>query len=699
MKSKSNYAMEMTADGQELPVKLIAGIVEGAMNTVPLARIEFVSNDLLLDLGEFVGKSMDVKIFGEDEKQQYFCGICVCAEYLGSSSGNGHYLAEIRPWIWFLSRKQDNRIFQNQTTTEIVKNVLSEHGFSANLKTSLSGAEAVREYCVQYRETDLEFITRLLEEEGIYFFFQYKDSQAKMVLADSIAAHSNVKVDSKLPFRDDEAELQLDHFYRWDAAEKVVSGKVTLDDYNFERPKADLTSVASKDSGSHTYSDYEIYKYPGRYLETEVGENFSKYQMDATAAAFQSWSAEGNILNLGVGDTFELIDHPRHDTGSEDFMITELKQYFLLEAGSGSKIKPLLKEREAFGLSEYEHTRIQCKVVRKDAAFRMPEITPKPEIHGVQTAVVTGPSGEEIHTDKYGRIRVQFHWDREGKYDDKTTCWIRTMMPVAGKNWGTIAIPRIGHEVVIQFEEGNPDRPICTGVLYNADNMPPYELPKNATRMGMKTNSSKSGGGFSELMFEDKKGDELVRFQSEKDYVQTIKNSAHVKVGYPYEEDCLKAEADGEKSMKVEIENNLDEIIEKGNHTFTVSAGEQTIAVKKDKTETIEGKSTQVITGNVTETVKQGNVKREIKSGNESTTISMGNFTLDTKAGKIDMTAMQSITLKVGPSSIKIDPSGVTIKGPMIKIEGTAMIEAKAPMTQVKGDAMLVLKGGLTTIN
>lgn len=272
-------------------------------------------------------------------------------------------------------------------------------------------------------------------------------------------------------------------------------------------------------------------------------------------------------------------------------------------------------------------------------------------------------------------------------------------MPMAGKNWGSIAIPRVGHEVVIQFEEGNPDRPLCTGVLYNADNMPPYALPANATRMGMKTNSSKGGGGFNELMFEDKKGSELVRFQSEKDYVQTIQNSSHVRVGYEYESDCLKAEADGDKSMKVEIQNNLDEMIETGDHTFIVKAGEQTINVKKDKTETIEGKSTQTITGNVTETIKQGNVTRELETGNERTTIKLGNYTLDSKLGKIDITAMQSITLTVGGSSIKIDQSGVQIKGPMIKIEGNAMIEAKAPMTQVKGDAMLVLKGGLTTIN
>lgn len=699
MSSKTNYAMEMFGQYGDLPVKLVSGIFEGVINGIPTARIEFVSRDRMLDLGDFVGKSMGYSITGEENKEQRFWGTCVSAEYLGSPSGDGHYLAEICPWIWFLSRKHDNRVFQHLKTTDIIKQILGEYGFSADLKITHSNGDVEREYCIQYRETDLDFITRLLEEDGIYFYFEYEKSSVKMILADSPETHSSVKISSSLPFRDDEAEQQLDHIYKWETVENVVSGKVTLDDYNFTKPKADLTSVSVKNSGDHTHKTYEVYEYPGRYLETSLGEKYAKYQMDARTADYQTWRGEGNILNVGVGDTFNLTDHPRHTSSSDVFMATKVKQFFRLESGENPSVKSLLQEAENFGLRSFEHTRVECEAVKKSAPFRMPAITPRPIVSGIQTAVVTGPGGEEIHTDKYGRIRVQFHWDREGKNDEKSSCWVRTMLPMAGKNWGAIAIPRIGQEVVIQFEEGNPDRPLCTGVLYNADNMPPYELPQNSTRMGLKTNSSKGGGGFSELMFEDKKGNELVRFQSEKDYVQTIKNSAHVKVGYEYEDDCLEAKANDERSMKVEIENNLDEIVEKGDHTFSVKAGEQTISVKKDKTETIEGKSTQTITGNVTETIKQGNVTRELKLGNESTTIKLGNFTLDTKAGKIDLTAMQSITLKVAGSTIKIDPSGVQIKGPMIKIEGNAMVEAKAPMTQVKGDAMLILKGGLTTIN
>jgi type VI secretion system secreted protein VgrG len=313
--------------------------------------------------------------------------------------------------------------------------------------------------------------------------------------------------------------------------------------------------------------------------------------------------------------------------------------------------------------------------------------------------VVVGPAGEEIHTDKYGRVRVQFHWDREGKKDDKSSVWVRTMMPWTGKNWGMIAIPRIGQEVVVQFEEGNPDRPMVVGMLYNADTMPPYALPDNMTQSGIKTNSTKGGGGFNELMMEDKKGSELVRFQAEKDYTQIVKNNARITVG---------VEKKDAGNMDLTVHANLTETVKTGHHSFTVASGQQTIKIKKDKTETIEGGSTLTVTddvkstvkmGNVSETVEMGNVTQDIKMGNQTTTVDLGNVKVDVKLGKIEMEAMQSIKLTVGGNSVEITQAGVTVKGIMVKIEATAMLEAKAPMTQIKGDALLTLKGGITLIN
>jgi type VI secretion system secreted protein VgrG len=698
MAEKTNYAIEMYGSYKAEDVSLVGGIIEGGINDVPVAQIEFFSKDRLLDLSDFVGGDIGFSIDGENDKKQRFYGTCISAEYKGAPSGGGHYFAEIRPWVWFLSRSRNNRVFQNLTTTAIVQEILGDYGFSSDLKSKHSKVEPKREYCVQYRESDLDFIKRLLEEDGIYFYFEFEMSAVKMVLADSPNTHAPIPFDDKLRFRDDNVSHVFEHISKWETEEKVVSGKVTMDDYDFTNPKAVLTSKSEIKSGKHQHNGYEIYTYPGRYRETKSGDKFASYQMEAAAVRHQVWTAESNAVDICPGNTFVLEEHPRHTQPEQSsFMVTKTKQFFRLDGSLRGA--SMLAQDVDFGMSGPGHSRIVFEAVLKSKAFRMPCTTMKPEISGVHTAVVTGPSGSEIETDKYGRIKVQFHWDRDGKSDDKSSCWVRTMMPMAGKGWGAIAIPRVGQEVVIQFEEGDPDRPLCVGVLYNADVMPPYPLPANATRSGVKTNSSSGGGGFNELMFEDKKGDELVRFEAEKDYVQTVQNSAHILVGYSHGDDTKKAEAQDEKSMKVEIENHLDEIIEKGDHAFEVMAGKQTLKIKKDKDETIEGKSTQTITGNVTEVIKDGNVSRELKMGNEDTLVKMGNYSVETKAGKIEMTAAQSITLKVGPSSIVIDPSGVTIKAPMVTVKGKAKVDVSAPLTQVKATATLILKGTMTMIN
>lgn len=700
MAEDSNFAIDMYGDFATDEVKLICGIIEGGINEVPVAQIEFVSRDKLLDLADFVGGDMGFSIKGSDGKRQLFYGTCITAEYKGSPTGDGHYFAEISPWIWFLTRARNNFVFQNLSTVEIVQEVLGSHDFKGDLELGSVKSGRKREYCVQYNETDLDFIKRLLEEDGIYFYFSYTSDAVKMVLSDSPNTHPAIEVDDKLPFRGDEAEQQLDHIWSWESEENVVSGKVTLDDYDFTNPTADLTSQSEQSKGQHKHGGYEIYDYPGRYRTTAVGDKFAGYQMNAAASKHQIWRGEGNIVNMGVGLTFELLDHARHTSAAlSTFMITRTKQYFRLEAEGSGKTSSVMEDIHDFGLPAYEHGRTVFDAVLKSADFRMPLVTRRPVIHGIQTAVVQGSSGAEIETDKYGRIKVQFHWDRKGKSDEKSSCWVRTMMPMTGKNWGAIAVPRVGQEVVIQFEEGNPDRPLCVGMLYNAEMMPPYPLPANATRSGVKTNSSKGGGGYNELMFEDKKGDELVRFGAEKDYVHTVQNSAHVKVGYPQADDTKTAEAQDKRSMKVEVENHLDELVEKGDHSFEVKQGKQTLFVKKDKDETIEGKSTQTITKDVKEVIKQGNVTRELIKGNESTVLNAGNYSLDTRTGKIDLIATQSIKLKVGQSSIELTPSGITIKAPMVKVEGQTLVDVKGKVTQVKGDASLILKGGMTMIN
>ncbi|WP_343115927.1 type VI secretion system Vgr family protein [Ostreiculturibacter nitratireducens] len=669
-----------------------ARVAEG-LSKLTETKIEFLCSDHSLDLGTVVGKRMWLGLKAEDDSDRFFSGVCVSAEYIGPHGDFAHFVAEVRPWLWLLTRTRNSRIFQEKSAPDIIMEILSDHGFSSNVDKKISDQCSVRTYCVQYRETDFDFISRLMEEEGIYYYFVQSEKQEKLVLADSVSAHQPTPGKSTIDFFQAEEDYRRreDHVFEWITAERVTSGKVTLNDFDFEVPKSDQKKVKSIAKGLHSYKNFEIYDHPTRSLDGTAADKFTRVRMEAEAVKHKRAHGVCNVKTFGVGQTFRLQNHSARPSANGDYLVIDAVHDLQIDTEYDTK-EPLIDHRIRRDERNKDTYRCEFGVIPKSEPFRAPIVTPWPEISGLHTAIVTGPSGEEIYTDKYGRIKVQFHWDRKGEKDDKSSCWVRCVMPWTGKNWGMISIPRIGQEVAIQFEEGNPDRPICSGMLYNADTMPPYTLPDNMTQTGIVTRSTKTGSTstFNELIFEDKKDAEFVRLQSEKDYKQIIKNNADITVG-------MEKKDSGDLTQT--IYRNKTETLETGDHSFTVKDGKQTISIKKDHTETIEGKSTQTITGDTTQTVKQGNLTREVSQGNESVTIKMGNFTLKTSMGMVTVEAMQSITLKVGGNSVKIDQSGVTIDGTMVKIKGKAMLEAQSPMTTVKGDALLTLKGGLTMIN
>jgi type VI secretion system secreted protein VgrG len=669
--------------------------VEEGLSQLTRTTVEFLSPDRALDLAQVVGKPISVSVQKEDDTWRDFHGTCVEARYIGLYQGYGHYVAEVRPWLWFLTRKRNNRIFQNLTAPEIIMKVLSDVGFSADTTNSLSETRTKREYCVQYGETDFDFIQRLMEEEGIYFFFKHDQSKEKLVLADGVGAHSAVPGHATIDFhfREPEYRRRADHMFEWTGGEQVASGKVSLDDYDFKNPSAALGATRAIAKGSHEHNKYEVYDYPGALFykgpeqpddgfATSIGDHFARVKMEALAIAHKRCRGVCNVRTIGAGQTFKLQKHPRAGDNVE-YLVVSATHNLQIETDyeDDESLRPLLGGRLDFGDANKDTYRCSLEVVPKSEQYRAPQTTRRAQIPGLQTAVVVGPAGEEIYTDKYGRIRIQFHWDREGKKNETSTCWSRIMQPWTGKNWGMIGIPRIGQEVVVQFEQGNPDRPIIMGMLYNAQTMPPYLLPDNQTMSGIKTDKSKGGGGFHEFVMEDKAGAEYVRLQSERDYKEIIKNNAEITIGLEHKD---------KGDLTQTIHRNKTETLKTGDHTFKVEAGNQTIEIKKDKSEKIEGKSDLTITGNLTETISQGN---------HTETVSLGNYSLKTSAGKITVEAMQSIELKVMGSSIKIDPVGVTIKGPIIKIEGTGMAQLKAPMSQLEGSALMIVKGGLTMIN
>jgi type VI secretion system secreted protein VgrG len=669
--------------------------VEEGLSQLTRTTVEFLSPDRALDLAQVVGKPISVSVQKEDEKWRDFHGTCVEVRYVGLYQGLGHYVAEVRPWLWFLTRKRNNRIFQDMTAPDIIMKVLSDAGFSADTTNALSQSRTKREYCVQYGETDFDFIARLMEEEGIYFFFNHDQAKEKLVLADGIGAHSAVPGHAMVDFhfREPEYRRRADHVFEWTGAEQVTSGKVSLDDYDFKSPSAALGATRAMAKGSHEHNKYEVYDYPGALFypgpekpddrfAAGLGDHFARVKMEALAIAHKRWRGVGNVRAFAAGNFFTLQKHPRNKDNGEYLIVSATHQLQIeTDYEDDESLRPLLGGRLDFGSANKDTYRCTFEVVPKADQYRAPQTTCRAQIPGLQTAVVVGPAGEEIYTDKFGRIRIQFFWDREGKKDENSTCWARVMQPWTGKNWGMIGIPRIGQEVVVQFEQGNPDRPIIMGMLYNAETMPPYALPDNQTMSGIKTDKSKGGGGFNELVMEDKAGAEYVRLQSERDYKEIIKNDAVITIGLEHKD---------KGDLTQTIHRNKTETLKTGDHTFKVEAGNQTIEIKKNKSEKIEGKSDLTITGNLTETISQGN---------HSETVSLGNYSLKTSAGKVTVEAMQSIELKVMGSSIKIDPVGVTIKGPIIKIEGTGMVQLKAPMSQLEGSALMIVKGGLTMIN
>lgn len=634
------------------------------ISTLSAIEVDFFCENGKLALEEIVGKPIHVVVESDKaDKKRWFRGTCISAQYIGKLDIGGHFKAVIRPWLWFLTRRTNLRIFQNKKTPEILEEVLADYGFKADVTNKLTGTYKAREYCVQYRETDFDFISRLMEEEGIYYYFKHEDDTEKMVWADGPSGHSDIPPPSELPFLPYSMRSTIEKgvplVFEWNGAEQVRSGTVTLDDYNFENPPSDLRAVSQVKAGKYSKEAYDRYDYPGRHREASLGDKFATVRMQSEAIRHHVVRGASDGVNLEVGGTMTVTKMERTEDPKKAMLIECRHDFVQVASTQKGFFDGDLSTLQTAGITEgqQEPHRVRFEAIDASKPYRAPQVTPWPKVGGVHTAVVTGPSGHEIWTDEYGRIKVQFHWDQKGEDNENSSCFIRTMMPWTGKNWGTIAVPRIGQEVVIDFEEGDPDRPLCVGMLYNNKTMPPYKLPDNKTQSGVKTNSSMGGGGFNELMFEDKKGSELVRFQSETNYKQIVKNNASIEIGLAKK---------GKGNLDLTVHNDISDTIEEGNYTELIKKGDHTTTLDK---------------------------------GNHDTVLKMGDMSVDVKMGKILVKAMKSIEFKVGGSSIVMDGTSISLKSTIINIEATAKADVTSMSTTVNGDILLTLSGTLVKIN
>jgi type VI secretion system secreted protein VgrG len=648
-------------------------------------RMRMVSDDNAINANDLLGKPASITIRRKDQPRYIHGCIARLAQGGKAPSGLTYYEADLVPTFWLLTLRRDSRIFQKLKVPDILEKALT----GLDLKLKLVKTYATREFCVQYRETTFDFVSRLMEEEGIFYYFEHTANNDTLVLADSPAAVQYLPAGKTVRHAAQAVEGSSEDDVVFDLARErsLFIDKVTLRDHNFETPSKNLEVVVTGQA-EHT----EYYDYPGNYSVTDAGDHYARVRVEMLEAQQEMVTGQTNASAMCPGFKFDVVEHYRRDSN---------QAYQIVRLAHEAKVSDV----EEFG-STLDHT-VMLTAMPASIPFRPPLVTPRPAVQGTQTAVVVGPSGEEIWVDKYGRVMVQFHWDREGKKDENSSCFVRVATSWAGKNWGVIHIPRIGQEVIVDFLEGNPDRPIIIGSVYNAEQMPPYALPDNQTQSGLKTRSAKGGGtdNFNELRFEDKKGSEQIVLLAEKDLLTTVENDET--------RDVLHDRTTTIKNDETLVvkEGDQSTTVEKGDQTVMVSKGDQKITVDTGDQVTTVSKGDQTLDikmGNQTITVDQGNQTIEIKMGNQSIKLGMGNLStklslgnIETKCdlGSITSEAMMGIELKVGQSSIKVDQMGVTIKGMMVSVEGQIQTSVKGLMTQINGNAMLQTQGGITMMS
>lgn len=641
--------------------------------------LELASADEQINFDDILGQNATISFHSPFGEVRFFNGFVTSFSYAGREENFALYRAVLRPWCWFLTRTSDCRIFQEKTAPEIIEEVFREQGFT-DFEVSLSEPYRTWEYCVQYRETDFDFVSRLMEQEGIYYYFRHEDGKHTLILSDSYSSHEPAEGYESVPYfpPSDSRIRDKECISKWAVSREIQPGSCALNDYDFERPRADL-EVKATIPRDHAQGGYEVYDYPGEYAETGDGEFYARKRIEEAQTRFEQIRGAGNACGLMAGALFQLTGFPRDDQNREYLIVAVDHELTAGEFRSGAAGEENEKEI-------YECT---IETLNSRQPYRSARTTPRPEIKGPQTAVVVGKEGEEIWTDKYGRVKVQFPWDRQGKVDEKSSCWLRVAQVWAGKNWGGIHIPRIGQEVIVEFLEGDPDRPIVTGCVYNDAVPPPYDLPGMATVSGFKSNSSKGGEGFNELRFEDKKGEEQIFVHGEKNLDIRVKNDRYETIEHDRH---LHVEND-----KVEhVDNNRNETVG-ADHIEEIAkdrhlkvAGKEAIEVGDSRSVTVKGDVIEVFNANHSEQTKgEYYVVADdiIIEGKTSITIKVGQSYIAIDSNGIRMETTGRLELEASSTVDITGASGVAIDSP-----GTAEMTSSA--TTIKGDATVSVSGG-----
>ncbi len=596
-----------------------------------------------------------------DADQRPLDGLVAEIRQLPGDASAERYQVLLRPWLWWLTLASNNRVFQNLATSDIVTQVFDQHGFS-DYQLQLSGSYQPREYCVQYGESDLAFVSRLLEEDGIFWFFTHAAGKHTLVLADRNDAFPPIPNGPQVAYLGQGIGVrELQGVRSAQYSLQAVSGTYSATDYEFTTPGTSLYSQAEAVSGAAG-----VYQHPGGYTAKSQGDSLTKQRIDGLRSQETRLIGESDCRWLVPGHWFTLSGHD-DDSLNIDWVLTSVTHD-----------------------ASHAHYRNRFEAIPKATAYRPARVTPKPRMH-TQTALVVGKAGEEIWTDQYGRIKIQFPWDRDGKNDETSSCWVRVVLPWSGKGFGMQFVPRIGQEVIVTFIDGDPDRPLVTGCVYNGDNALPYALPDNQTQSGIKTNSSKGGGGFNELRFEDKKDAEEVFLQAQKDLNVNVLNDSTASIGH---DETLTVQNARTRTVK---EGDETVTLEKGKRTVTIQTGSDSLDVKDTRTVTVGADQTHSTGGNYSHKVS-GNFELTV-DGNLTIKVSGtlalqsgGSLTLKSDAD-LAAQAGTSLTSKAGTSLTNQAGTSLTNKA------GTSLTNKAGAEQTVDGGGMLTLKGGLVKVN
>ncbi|MEN4991915.1 type VI secretion system tip protein TssI/VgrG [Pantoea agglomerans] len=561
------------------------------------------------------------------------------------------YELTVEPDLWPMKRDRNLRIFQSQTVPQIVQTLLKEYG--ANVETRLAGSYRVWEYCVQYQESSLDFISRLMELEGIYYFFRHEADRHTLVLCDAPDQHQAFSGYETIAYHvtPSGGVVTEEGISQWSLAESVTPGIYSTDDYDFRKPNAWMLQ-ARQNPASPVPGSVDVYDWPGHFVDHSHGESYARIRQEVWQAEHHSVSGSGTATGIAPGFTFSIINAP-HFSDNGEYLVTSATYDFAENA-------------YASGDTGDSRHNIHFTVLPSSVTYRTPPETAWPKTHGPQTAKVVGPKGESIWTDRYGRVKVKFHWDRLAKGDDTSSCWVRVSSAWAGQGFGGVQIPRVNDEVVVDFINGDPDRPIITGRVYNEASMPPWNLPEDATRMGFMTRSKDGHNDNSSfLFFEDKPGGELLNMHAEKDMNISVENDKTVSV-------------DGCRTTKIG-KDQTDEI-----------NGDSTFHYKQKRTTTVDGAETKTFNNGEKTTIENGRVLK-INNGDEVSIVGNKNSHIN---GNENREITGNLTEKVN-GDVTVDINGgwnqnvmtgtVNIFSPNeISIKSSTKVSIEAPSSWVK---------------